>query len=157
MSRYDARWLQVSQSRYISLLTPPPLRTKNLNGRLVNDDNLSRYRDISWEQNYSPLGNLFVFRERVCERKAIRPIRIRFGGQKIETALKIIPRWGRGSDNGCFRGQWLWCGQDWGDPPPADLDLGDPSWLDARMMTVTERIIEDSECQTQDWCGLWLL
>lgn len=75
-----ARWLQVSQSRYISLLTPQTLLTKNLNGRLVNDDNLYRYRDISWEQNYSPAGNLFVFRERVCERKVI-------GGDQLESDL----------------------------------------------------------------------
>ena len=67
------------QSRYISLLTPP-LRTKNFNGRLVNDDNIYRYRDISREQNYSPKANLFVLGERVCERKVI-------GGDQLESDL----------------------------------------------------------------------
>ena len=59
MSQYDARWLQVTESRYISLLAPP-LLTKNINGRLVNDDNLYRDRDISREQNYSP-GAIYLF------------------------------------------------------------------------------------------------
>ena len=97
-----------------------------------------------------PSSNLFVFKERVCERKVI-------GGDQLESDLErgarklrpgIIPRWGRGSDNGDN-------GFDvarTGDPPPADLDWRDPSWLDAEMMTVTERI-RDPECQTQDWCG----
>lgn len=56
-----------------------PFATKNLNGRLVNDDNLYRGTETS-VRNYSPCGNLFVFRERVCERKAI-------GGDQLESDL----------------------------------------------------------------------
>lgn len=137
-----------------------PFATKNLNGRLVNDDNLYRYRDISSE--LQPLWQFICFQRKSLWEKSHwwGPIRIRFRGQKIEETLKIIPRWGRSSDNGCVRGQWLWCGQDWGeegDPPPADLDLRDQSWLDATMMTVTERIRGIWMSDSRLICGLWLL
>ena len=70
MSQYDARWLQVTVKIYFT--SDPTPSHKNFNGRLVNDDNLSRYRDISREQNYSPAAiYLFSKKEFVREKSLV--------------------------------------------------------------------------------------
>lgn len=126
-----------------------PFSTKNLNGRLVNDDNLYLYRDIS--SVLQPLWQFICFQRKSLWEKSHwwGPIRIRFRGQKIEETLKIILGWGRGSDNGCVRGQWLWCGQDWGEEggPPASR-----SWLERSVLTWRD----DDDCNREDQRGIWM-
>ena len=85
MSQYDARWLQVTESRYISLLAPP-LLNKNFNGRLVNDDNLYRV------QRHQPGTELQLKEQFICfQRKS-------FGERKVNVKEDQLE-----SDLGCWK------------------------------------------------------
>ena len=137
---------------------PHPFSTKNFNGRLVNDDNLYRVQRHQPGTELQPKEQFICFqRKSFGERKVTvkeDQLESDLGCWKIETRDNSKMRRVRLAQTIDGRGQWLWCGQDLGEegtPCRADLDCRHPSWLDAEMMTVTERITEDPECQTQDW------
>ena len=76
MSQYDARWLQAYRLHFL----PRPASQKIFNGRVVNDDNLSRDRDIRREQNYTPGRSIYLFLKKELARKVI-------AGDQLESDL----------------------------------------------------------------------
>ena len=76
MNQYDARWLQAYRLHFL----PRPAPQKIFNGRVVNDDNLSRDRDIRREQNYTPGRSIYLFLKKELARKVI-------AGDQLESDL----------------------------------------------------------------------